>query len=37
MKEGLSFARFEPTSQFQQQNNNNGWVGGMFDNTKKRL
>jgi hypothetical protein len=43
IKEGPSFAqflaRFEPTNQFQQQNNNNGWVGGMFDNTthKKRL
>jgi hypothetical protein len=41
MKEGLSFtqflARFEPTTQFQQQNNNNGWVGGMLDERKSKL
>jgi hypothetical protein len=41
IKEGLSFAqflaRFEPTNQFQQQNNNNGWVGGMFDERRSKL
>jgi hypothetical protein len=41
IKEGPSFAqflaRFEPTNQFQQQNNNNGWVGGMLDERRSKL